>query len=354
MKVIELDQHMSGNEILIAGGGWGDLILGVVIGALKLPDHEYMERRIPSSSFQPPNFENKRYLHDAVKIAEEIVDAMRADKETRFKVARSLSRELLSGLRAYLQNRGFSVKEVEITGELQATVEKGYVEWCAEAGVPLERLKGEGRFWTILEWVAEEPKIREKLVKAGWRRWQLDFVNRDVLMKVATVLGGEEAVKIVEVLGHVHETTDVEIVARSGVKLNTVRRILYSLYGHSLVALRRTRDQDTGWFIFHWKLQPDQLDGFLTNQKKRVLEKLEIRLSYEENHDFFSCFTLGCRRFPFEEALEYVFRCPKCSRPLMHFDNKKIVEFLSKKTEQLKNELDEQAAPTKMGILAKT
>jgi len=44
---------MSGNEILIDGAGWGDLILGVVIGALKLPDHEYMERRIPSSSFQP-------------------------------------------------------------------------------------------------------------------------------------------------------------------------------------------------------------------------------------------------------------------------------------------------------------
>jgi len=46
---------------------------GVVIGALKLPDHKYLERRIRTSSFQPPNFENKRYLDDAVKIAEEIV-----------------------------------------------------------------------------------------------------------------------------------------------------------------------------------------------------------------------------------------------------------------------------------------
>ena len=75
---------MSENEILIDGVGWGDLILGVVIGALELPDHEYMERRIPSSSFQPPDFENKRYLDDAVKIAEEIVDAMQADGENAF------------------------------------------------------------------------------------------------------------------------------------------------------------------------------------------------------------------------------------------------------------------------------
>lgn len=50
-----------------------NLILGVVIGALKPPDRRYMERRIPFSSFQQPSFENKQYLDDAVKIAEEIV-----------------------------------------------------------------------------------------------------------------------------------------------------------------------------------------------------------------------------------------------------------------------------------------
>lgn len=30
IQVMELYQHMSGNEILIDGAGWGDLILGVV------------------------------------------------------------------------------------------------------------------------------------------------------------------------------------------------------------------------------------------------------------------------------------------------------------------------------------
>jgi transcription initiation factor TFIIE subunit alpha len=332
---------MSENEILIDCAGWGDLILGVVIGALKLSGHEYMERRIPSSSFQPPDFENKRYLDDAVKIAEEIVDLMQADGETHFKVARALSGHILSDLRRYLKDRGFNVAEVESTGELQKRVEKGYVKWCVEAGVPPERLKDERRFWTLLEWVAEAPKNREKLVKTGWRSWQQNLVNHDTVMKVARVLGGEEAVKIVEVLGHVDETTDMEITAKSGVKLNTVRKILYKLYDHSLVALQRTRDKNTGWFIFRWKLQPDQIKGFLTNQKNHILEKLEIRLDYEKNHDFYSCYTSGCRCLSFEEGIEQVFRCPKCGKPLMHFDNKRIVEFLSKKTEQLKNELNE-------------
>jgi len=163
--------------------------------------------------------------------------------------------------------------------------------------------------------------------------------DHEVLVKVAEVLGGEDAVKIVEILEKVDEITDEEIVAKTEIKLNTVRKILYRLYDHSLVGLRRTRDDKTGWFIFHWRLQPDQIEGFLINQKKRILEKLEARLNYEQSHDFYYCGTPGHRRIPFEEATEYIFRCPKCDKPLMHFDNSKIIEFLSKKIEQLRAEL---------------
>ena len=140
----------------------------------------------------------------------------------------------------------------------------------------------------------------------------MTFINHETLAKVANILGGEEAVKIVEILCQVDEITDEEIVEKTEIRLNTIRRILYKLYDHSLLGLRRTRDKDTGWFIFHWRLQPDQIDGFLTNQKKRILEKLEARLEYEKNHDFYYCPTSSCKRLPFEEATEYVFRCPKC------------------------------------------
>ena len=168
---------MSEKVILIDDAGWGDLILGVVIGArsrtrrshLELSRQKYMERRIPTSSFQPPHFEEKRYLDDAVKIAEEIVEVMQPDEETRFKVC---SGYVLSSIRRYLRDRGFSVEEVEITGELQEMVERAYLEWCVEIGVPMERLEEERRFWTLLEWVAEKPDIREDLVKTGWKSWK--------------------------------------------------------------------------------------------------------------------------------------------------------------------------------------
>ena len=166
---MELDRFLSRKEILIDDAGWGDLILGVVVGALKLPERRYMKRRISVSSFQPPNFENKQYLDDAVKIAEEIVEVMQPDKETRFKVC---SGYVLSSIRRHLRDRGFNVEELQIAGHLQELVEKSYVEWCKEVGVPTERLGDKRRFWTLLEWVAEKPEIREKLVKTGWKSWK--------------------------------------------------------------------------------------------------------------------------------------------------------------------------------------
>jgi hypothetical protein len=164
-----LDGYFSGKTILIDASGWSDLLLGVVVGALKPPDPMVMERRIPTSSFQPPNFKNKKYLDDAVKIADEIVAVMQPDSETCFKVC---SEYVLSSVIGHLQSRGFKVQKVESTGELKQMVESGYIRWCVEKGVPKEILQDERRFWTFLEWVAERPRLRESLVKTGWASWE--------------------------------------------------------------------------------------------------------------------------------------------------------------------------------------
>ncbi|MEM2080737.1 MAG: transcription factor [Candidatus Bathyarchaeia archaeon] len=169
----------------------------------------------------------------------------------------------------------------------------------------------------------------------------LSTIDDAMLIKVATALGDEDAVKLIEHLKSVDEITDDEIANKTGIRLNIVRKILYKLYDHSLVSLRRTRDPKTGWFIFHWKLQPDQLEGFILSQKRRVLEKLTIRLEYEKNHDFYYCNTQGCKRIPFEEAVELVFHCPTCGKPLAHYGNEKLVQKLSEKVEQLRKELGE-------------
>jgi transcription initiation factor TFIIE subunit alpha len=173
----------------------------------------------------------------------------------------------------------------------------------------------------------------------------LAFIDDEKLMKVVSLFG-EDALRIVKVLKKLNEATDDDIVTRTEIRLNEVRKILYQLYEHSLVSLRRSRDKETGWFVFHWRLQPDQIEGFILNNKRRVFQKLEAKLRYEKNNDFYFCKTPGCKRLTFEEAMEYFFRCPKCDKQMDHFKNDRIVENLTKKIEQIGTELNEGSVPS--------
>jgi transcription initiation factor TFIIE subunit alpha len=158
----------------------------------------------------------------------------------------------------------------------------------------------------------------------------------DETPKKVAALFGEDAVRVVEALKGVHEITDNEVADKTQIRLNLVRKELYRLYDHSIVALRRSRDKETGWFVFNWRFQLDQLEGFILNQKRCVLGKLETRLEYEKSHEFYSCQTPGCKRFPFEEAFELLFKCPACDKPMMHINNDLMVEILTRKIGQIK------------------
>lgn len=161
----------------------------------------------------------------------------------------------------------------------------------------------------------------------------------DELMKVASLLGEEDAVRIVKSLAKLKEATDDAIANDSGVRLNIVRKVLYKLYDKTLVSCTRIRDEKTGWFIFYWKLQPEQLDAFVRSRKRRTLDKLRVRLEYEKSHSFFLCSKCGDVRLPFEDAIESAFRCPKCGGQFVESDNSKIVPELSKIIQKLETEI---------------
>ena len=173
------------------------------------------------------------------------------------------------------------------------------------------------------------------------------FVDDDVLKKVAKVISGEEGVQIVMALKKFKEATDDQILtyiaedSETEFKLNDVRRILFKLYNHSIVQCDGVRDETTGWFIFRWSLQLDQIEGYIKNQKKRIIRILQTRLDYERSHDFYYCNTPECERLTFEDAMEYFFKCPNCEKLLQYFDNQKVLDTLENKIAQLNKELSE-------------
>lgn len=165
-----------------------------------------------------------------------------------------------------------------------------------------------------------------------------EFEIDESFIAVIREIGGEDAVSIAVLLAENPEMTDEAIAEKAGIKLNNVRKVLYTLFDNQLVSYRRIRDRSTGWFVYLWRLNRDNIESLVNLKKQLVLEKLRQRLEYERNHMFFYCPSDGVR-LTFEEAVEYSFKCPICSKSLQPYDNVSIVDFLEERVKKLEEDL---------------
>ena len=168
-------------------------------------------------------------------------------------------------------------------------------------------------------------------------------MSNSLLRLVASKIGGEVAVKLVSELKKRGKATEDELAKNTNIKLNELRKTLFRLQKFSIITPEVVHDKNSGWMIFYWRLREDRLESIIRTQKRKVLEKLKERLEYERSHDFYVCVNKKCGgRFTFEEAMEYVFRCPNCGGPLEHFDNSQIIRVLEEKIAKLEEEIESE------------
>jgi len=134
------------------------------------------------------------------------------------------------------------------------------------------------------------------------------------------------------------ELTDEEIAKRTGIRLNLVRRILYDLYDNRVVSYRRVRDENSGWYIYYWKVDPERALAYVRANRQLLLQKLEEQLEREKNTIYFSC-SNGCPKVALEEAAENDFKCPRCKGKLEPYDNSAIITSLERRIQTLREQL---------------
>ena len=165
--------------------------------------------------------------------------------------------------------------------------------------------------------------------------------TRNMLIKqVVTEFAGENAFEVVSRLKDDEETTDEAIANETGLRLNAVRKILYKLYDLHLASYRRTRDKQTGWFVYYWILEPERIHDILREKKEKVLERLKQRLTFESGNTFYHCNNNGHPRHTFEEAMSNAFKCPLCNNQLVHVDNAKIIAILREQVDLLEKDIE--------------
>ncbi|MDY6958397.1 MAG: transcription factor E [Halobacteriota archaeon] len=133
------------------------------------------------------------------------------------------------------------------------------------------------------------------------------------------------------------EITDEKISEITDIKLNSVRKTLYTLYENRMAGYRRERDNNTGWLTYLWKIDFNNIDDILKTEIEKLITNLEKRLEFERENLFYVCRS-GCGRFIFDLAAEESFKCPFCDAPLDHFDNMITVETIERKIAQISDQ----------------
>lgn len=161
----------------------------------------------------------------------------------------------------------------------------------------------------------------------------------DSFVKVASLLGGDEFVKVARALLNNPDSTDEEIASATGLKINRVRKVLYELQSKSLIYAVRARDPKRDWYVYRWRVQPEGAEVFLATTKMRLLNRLRAKLEYEREHQFYHCGSATCPKRTFEEAVELMFVCPECGNRLEYYDNSELISAIEWKISQLEEEL---------------
>ena len=161
----------------------------------------------------------------------------------------------------------------------------------------------------------------------------------DPFVRISTMIGGDEYLKVARSLLKSEDATDEEIASSTGLRINMVRKVLYDLFGKALITGIRVKDEKKGWFVYRWRSRRDEVENFIEGQKKKILERLQQRLDYENSSDFYHCGNDDCPRVTFENSLELFFKCPSCGNVLNLKKNDKPKKAFAIKIDHIKKDM---------------
>jgi transcription initiation factor TFIIE subunit alpha len=150
-----------------------------------------------------------------------------------------------------------------------------------------------------------------------------------------------------------NELTDQQIAEETDSELNIVRRTLSTLYEHRLAFYTLQRDKETGWMLYRWRVDFEDIEHHLADDAQKLVSKLEKWLDGEQNTVYYTCDN-HCSRYTFDmasgSACGYEFVCPVCKQSLYHDDTSKLTDTMQGKISELKTDAQAIFYPENVSI----
>ncbi|MEM2974745.1 MAG: hypothetical protein QW112_03950, partial [Candidatus Micrarchaeia archaeon] len=100
-------------------------------------------------------------------------------------------------------------------------------------------------------------------------------------------------------------------------KVSEIRAVLNKLHNIRLASYTRTKDKDTGWYSYIWKVHLSEIPSIIEKHMQEEIENLERQL--ETSTTVFSFYCPRCskeNKIEFDTAADLRFKCPSCRRQL--------------------------------------
>ena len=161
---------------------------------------------------------------------------------------------------------------------------------------------------------------------------EIDEVERQTLLDMIGAVSSPIVKRVaIYLLGQYEEVTDELVSNYLSSKLDVVRMALYKLHDLEVASFRRVKAEETGWYIYYWKIHPEKTFEVLIKKLKEAQFRILQQQQYEQENIFFSCGSTNCPRKSFESAMEIDFACDVCDNVLTDFDNNTLLDILEKK-----------------------
>jgi transcription initiation factor TFIIE subunit alpha len=153
---------------------------------------------------------------------------------------------------------------------------------------------------------------------------------------IVSSIVGKDGVKLVKLLEDGVPRTVEEIALQTGIRASDIRKALYMLSNLALAStIREYSGGQYGVYQYKWVLHKERVEGFIVQEKRKILKRLRERMEFEENNQFYTCGNDGCPKYTFDEAMDLNFRCEKCGDSLKPINNSRFKEMLAKKIEEI-------------------
>ncbi len=166
-------------------------------------------------------------------------------------------------------------------------------------------------------------------------------LTNKIIEEVIGELIGEDAIDVALFIKSKSKVSEFVVAKRMKKDIHHARSLLYKLFENNILIFERKKDRQKGWYITYWDFYPDNIMHIYKRLQNEKLEKLKDRLSKEEASGYYMCKN-ACTRMDFDKSTEFNFKCPECGEIMNPMDNKRTIEFINEKIDDLEKDIGQE------------